>query len=153
MPEKGQGMATVVFYEKPGCINNTRQKQLLIEAGHAVDARNLLTTDWRVDELRSYFSDMPLIEWFNPSAPAIKSGDVVPAEINEEQTLILMQQDPLLIRRPLMRVGNTRRAGFNTDDVNSWIGLPAGAETDSANLEACPRTDSYRCDIIPGKPA
>ena len=146
-------MATVVFYEKPGCINNTRQKQLLTEAGHAVNARNLLTTDWQVDELRSYFSGMPLKEWFNPSAPAIKNGDVLPAELDEEQTLVLMQHDPLLIRRPLMKVGNARRAGFNADDVNNWIGLSASAEKDSTNLETCPRLDNHRCDITPGKPA
>jgi nitrogenase-associated protein len=146
-------MATVVFYEKPGCINNTRQKQLLNEAGHVVDARNLLTTDWQVDELRSYFSGMPFTEWFNPSAPAIKSGEVVPAELDEEQTLVLMQRDPLLIRRPLMKVGNARRAGFNADDINKWIGLSASAEKDSTTLETCPRLDNHRCDITPGKPA
>jgi hypothetical protein len=29
-------MATVHFYEKPGCINNTRQKKILAAAGHEV---------------------------------------------------------------------------------------------------------------------
>ena len=60
--EADAGMATVVFYEKPGCINNTRQKRLLVEAGHTVDARNLLTTNWLIDGLRSYFDGMPLSE-------------------------------------------------------------------------------------------
>lgn len=145
-------MATIVLYEKPGCINNARQKQLLTEAGHVVDARNLLTADWQLDELRSYFSGMPLTEWFNPSAPAIKKGDIVPAELDEDQTLVLMQQDPLLIRRPLMRVGNTRRAGFNFDDIHNWIGLSPDTEKHNANLEACPRTDNSHCDIIPKTP-
>lgn len=146
-------MATVVFYEKPGCINNTRQKELLTAAGHAVDARSLLTADWQVDELRRYFSGLPLTEWFNPSAPAIRNGDIAPAELDEEKALILMQQDPLLIRRPLMRAGNTRRAGFNFDDVDNWIGLSPDTEVHNANLEACPRTDSRYCAITPGKPA
>ncbi|MBI1424317.1 MAG: hypothetical protein GC149_12685 [Gammaproteobacteria bacterium] len=39
-------MAEIVFYEKPGCGNNTRQKALLAAAGHHVIARNLLTEPW-----------------------------------------------------------------------------------------------------------
>ncbi|WP_217995184.1 hypothetical protein [Methylogaea oryzae] len=35
-------MATVLFWEKPGCVNNARQKRLLQEAGHTVLARDLL---------------------------------------------------------------------------------------------------------------
>ncbi len=138
-------MVTVVFYEKPGCINNTKQKRLLAEAGHRVDARNLLTAHWRIDELRSYFEGMPLSEWFNPSAPAIKNGEIVPAALDEEQTLLLMQHDPLLIRRPLMQVGDARRAGFDVDQVNNWIGLAIGAAAET-NLEACPRTDNHHCE-------
>ncbi len=145
-------MVTVVFYEKPGCINNTRQKQLLVEAGHRVDARNLLTANWHVDELRSYFDGMPLREWFNPAAPAIKNGDVVPAALDEEQTLALMQQDPLLIRRPLMQVGEKRRAGFDVNDVNNWIGLQVAPAIAGADMEACPRTDNHHCEISRKQP-
>jgi len=48
-------MATVTFYEKPGCINNTRQKKLLAAAGHQVVALNLLTEAWQPDRLRPFF--------------------------------------------------------------------------------------------------
>ena len=34
-------MATVVFYEKPGCGNNTKQKVWLAASGHTVLAKNL----------------------------------------------------------------------------------------------------------------
>ena len=44
-------MAEVIFYEKPGCINNTKQKALLQAAGHLVDARNLLTESWSSESL------------------------------------------------------------------------------------------------------
>jgi len=32
-------MATVLFYAKFGCFNNTRQQMLLAAAGHTVQAR------------------------------------------------------------------------------------------------------------------
>lgn len=78
-------------------------------------------------------------EWFNRSAPRIKSGEVVPEQCTAEQTLALMVDDPLLIRRPLMAVGEQRRVGFDPQAVEAWIGLDA-KPTDHGDLEACPRS-------------
>ncbi len=130
-------MATVYFYEKTGCINNTRQKALLIAAGHEVIAKNLLIEPWAKVRLRAFFGTRPVSEWFNYSAPAIKHGEVHPKKLDKEQALDLMLQQPLLIRRPLMQVGNECRAGFDTKAVDEWIGLTA-VESDK-DLETCPR--------------
>jgi nitrogenase-associated protein len=118
-------MAQVLFYEKPGCINNTRQKEILRQAGHTVVAMNLLTENWatKENELRSFFADKPVHEWFNRSAPAIKQGIIDPKKVTAEQAISLMQSDPLLIRRPLMQSGNQRMAGFNEQEVMRWLGL------------------------------
>lgn len=133
-------MATIVFYEKLGCINNTRQKRLLQSAGHRVIARNLLAEPWEPKELREYFNGLPVSEWLNASAPRVKSGEVSPDKYHDEELLQLMTEDPLLIRRPLMRVGNERIAGFDHRRVAAWIGLPTTAAVDG--LEHCPRTDT-----------
>ena len=58
-------MTKVIFYEKPGCINNAKQKALLWAAGHEVIAYNLLKTPWTVASLRPFFGDRPVTEWFN----------------------------------------------------------------------------------------
>ena len=131
-------MTTVIFYEKPGCINNTKQKALLSTAGHQVDARNLLTTLWTGETLRQFFGSRPIVEWFNYSAPRIKSGEVVPAQLDESQALALMIADPLLIRRPLMQVENRCEVGFDREKIDSWIGL-ALTKNDQEDLENCPR--------------
>ena len=144
-------MVTVHFYEKPGCINNTRQRAMLTAAGHTLELHNLLIETWTVEELRLFFGDRPLPDWFNPSAPAIKSGEVIPAQLNEETALALMVRNPLLIRRPLMQVGDRREVGFNLDLVEEWIGLRAidvsGADGDersgNPDLETCPRSVSH----------
>jgi arsenate reductase-like glutaredoxin family protein len=36
-------VATITFYQKPGCRTNARQEQMLEAAGHAVTAKSLLT--------------------------------------------------------------------------------------------------------------
>lgn len=131
-------MATVTFYEKPGCINNTRQKKLLAAAGHQVIARNLLTEAWQAERLRDFFGSLPVRDWFNYSAPAIKYGEVEPDKLSEQQALTLMLDNPLLIRRPLMQVGDGFMAGFDQQAIDSWIGLKE-IETDH-DPESCPRT-------------
>ena len=129
-------MATLEFYEKPGCINNTRQKQLLRQAGHVVIEHDLLQTEWTEECLMAFFSGLPVRDWFNPSAPQIKSGEVNPEHCSMQQALRLMCETPLLIRRPLMRVGHKTMVGFAQDAVQAWIGLQA---TKDADLETCPR--------------
>jgi len=130
-------MATVTFYEKPGCINNARQKKLLAAAGHEVVALNLLTETWQPERLRSFFGKLAVRNWFNYSAPAIKQGDIEPESLNEQEALALMVKNPLLIRRPLMQVGDRTMAGFDQYAVDNWIGL---TETKSyQDMESCPR--------------
>lgn len=130
-------MATVVFYEKPGCANNTKQKVMLAAAGHTVWARNLLTERWTAAKLRPFFGDLPVPQWFNLSAPRIREGDVDHERVTETEALVLMLADPLLIRRPLMEAEGEYRAGFDQDAVDAWIGL--GKKT-GADLETCPRS-------------
>jgi nitrogenase-associated protein len=134
-------MAEVWFYEKPGCVNNTRQKKLLIQSGHQVISQNLLEVDWSTEDLRAFFGDTPVVNWFNYSAPAIKDGWIEPDTLNEMQAINLMRCEPLLIRRPLMRIGENRMAGFEVDEVDRLIGLTNisnGVEMQQA-LESCPQ--------------
>ncbi|MEH2377019.1 ArsC/Spx/MgsR family protein [Nostoc sp.] len=116
-------MARVIFYSKPGCKGGTKQKVLLTAAGHEVIPYNLLTEPWTVERLRSFFGDRPVAEWFNPSAPKIKSGEVVPEKTDAETALQLMLREPLLIRRPLLEIGEHREVGFDVEKIDAWIGL------------------------------
>jgi nitrogenase-associated protein len=128
-------MATVVFYEKPGCANNTRQKVMLAAAGHTVLAKSLLAEKWNAPRLQAFFGALPVAEWFNPSAPRIKSGEVRPAALDESAALALMLADPLLIRRPLMEVDGQRRVGFDQEAVDRWLGL--SSKMPREDLETC----------------
>lgn len=137
-------MARVLFFEKPGCINNTRQKKLLAESGHEVEARNLLTEPWTPERLRPFFGARPVAEWFNRSSPKVKSGAVVPERIAADQALAAMCADPLLIRRPLIQVGDRRECGFDESLVDAWIGLGSRP----AMGEDCPRSGGPSCDRV-----
>lgn len=133
-------MTTVVFYEKPGCVNNTRQKAMLRAGGHVVIGKDLLTENWTPQSLRPYFGDLPVAQWFNRSAPRIKNGEVLPELMDEQGALAAMVRDPLLIRRPLMQARGECRAGFDVVSVAAWIGLSAEPSS-GGDLESCPRAD------------
>lgn len=134
-------MVKVIFYEKPGCINNTKQKALLTTAGHEVEAHSLLTTSWTPESLRPFFGQKPVVEWFNYTAPRIKSGEVIPNQLDEATALTLMIADPLLIRRPLIQVADVYQMGFDPVQIDAWIGLnPEKPITE--DLETCPRSKS-----------
>ena len=128
-------MSTVVFYEKPGCGNNTKQKVWLAASGHTVVARNLLIEKWSAARLRPFFGDLPVGQWFNSSAPRVKSGEVNPDALDADTALGMMIAEPLLIRRPLMEVEGEFRVGFDAKAVDAWIGLN---DTNPKAEESCP---------------
>lgn len=131
-------MAHVVFYEKPGCGGNTRQKQALSDSGHVVEARSLLSHPWTAEELRGFFGIRPVAEWFNRAHPKVKSGEIDPADFTAEQALALMLAEPLFIRRPLLQVGERRETGWDEDVVRAWIGQGGGGVG-----EGCPKGEAH----------
>jgi len=131
-------MADVIFYEKPGCISNTRQKQLLQNSGHSLTVRNLLYAPWTSSRLLAYFQNLPVSEWFNQSAPQITSGKLDPNAINKDEAIYRMLAEPILIRRPLMEVEGRKVVGFDADFIDELIGLDK-AENIEGDLESCSR--------------
>ncbi|EIZ79693.1 hypothetical protein WSK_1773 [Novosphingobium sp. Rr 2-17] len=132
----------VRFYEKPGCVTNKRQKALLIAAGHAVEARDLLAEPWTAGRLMAFFGALPPHQWFNRAAPAIKSGEVDPDGLDHATAMALLLADPLLIRRPLIEAGDWRCTGFDLAALDQAIGLPSVAP--EGPLEGCAHGESVR---------
>ena len=132
-------MADIIFYEKPGCINNARQKKILREAGHKVDARNLLTEPWTAARLLAFFNGLPVDAWFNQSAPAVKSGEINPDALSAEQAIRCMLGNPLLIRRPLMEIGFRKIVGFEARQVSDLIYETSVLRDD---MEVCPESNT-----------
>jgi len=131
-------MSHFVFFEKPGCGGNARQRSTLEAAGHTLERRNLLTAHWNAEALLAFLAPLPVPEWFNRAAPRIKSGEVVPDALSAEAALALLLAEPLLIRRPLMlnTADGSRMVGFDTAAVMAWIGLQPSAQR-PRSLEGC----------------
>lgn len=110
------------FYGKAGCKTNLRQRRLLKQAGVSMEEHNLLTTPWTPETLKPFFSGLALPERFNMTAPAIKSGEVDVVRLSEEEALRLMCEQPLLIRRPLLRLDDWFGCGFDREQLARLLG-------------------------------
>jgi len=136
-------MKVVIFYEKPGCSTNKKQKKNLKQEGCFVIERNLLQHGMSAAELRSFFDDMEVKEWFNPNAPKIKTGEIDLSTMSKESALNLFFMDPILIKRPLMIINNKRICGFDQDYIESLLGISlkekdshvCSADTESCNID------------------
>lgn len=136
---------TVIFWEKPGCIGNRQQKLVLRQHGVQLDVRDLLAQRWTAEALRPFFAAKAVAEWFNQSAPDVKSGAIDVFAVTEQQALDLMVSKPLLICRPLMQLGELRQSGFVTGDVLDHLNIQLEADKD---LQSCPMADvNEPCEV------
>lgn len=103
----------MIFYEKPGCAGNARQKQQLLRAGIDLEVRDLLSTPWDAASLKPFLDGHAVHEWFNPNAPDIKSGTLTPESLNKDEALALLIKEPILIKRPLIVYKETRILGYD----------------------------------------
>lgn len=138
-------MTHLVFFEKPGCGGNARQRAALEAAGHTLERRSLLAEAWTRESLLAFLAPLPVPAWFNRAAPRVKNGDVVPEELNAETALALLIAEPLLIRRPLMQRADdgSRHVGFDTAEIDAWVGLNP-AITAQPSLGGC-ASPTERC--------
>jgi len=116
-------MKVIIFYQKPGCSSNKKQKKILRAAGCTLIERNLMQHGMSPQELSSFFHDRPQHEWFNPNAPQIKTGHINPKNFSREEALNLLFMEPILIRRPLMVINNQRVSGFDKAKIETLLNV------------------------------
>lgn len=116
-------MKVILFYEKPGCSTNAKQKQALRDAGCMIITRNLLQHSMNEAELFTYLEKRPTAEWFNPNAPVIKNGELDPYALSAYEAMKLLMDDPILIRRPLISLEGECMCGFDTKAIETVLGL------------------------------
>lgn len=112
----------IIFYEKPGCSGNAKQKAFLQEAGHTLEVRSLLAWPWQRETLLAFMGHIPVPAWFNRAAPRVKSGEIDPEKLDREEALQMLLEDHLLIRRPLMmRDDGQTLVGFETAALAAFL--------------------------------
>lgn len=135
-------MAFIQFYEKPGCINGEKQKSILIEAGNTLECVNILEHPWSREELAPFFIENDPVLIMNYTAPAIKKGEIVPENLLYAEAVALMIENPILIKRPLIRVDGMSIQGFMDERLTPYL----GSWDRATDVVTCPNLVSASCD-------
>ena len=135
-------MAFIQFFEKPGCINGEKQKNILSEAGNALECVNILEHTWTREELAPFIAGKDPSLIMNHTAPAIKKGEIVPANLQYDEAVTRMIENPILIKRPLIRVDGMSIQGFTDERLTPYL----GSWDRKDDVATCPNLRSISCD-------
>ncbi len=130
---------SIVFSEKRGCGGNKRQKELLEHHGISLDVRSLLDTTWSKESLSSFFEGLTPKQMLNPFAPQVKEGRFRVEEFTKESLIEKMVEEPILIRRPLLQVGEVKLCGFDIARLNELLHVKMPL---SQTIHACLSSDA-----------
>jgi nitrogenase-associated protein len=114
-------MKKIIFYEKPGCAENRKQKDQLVAAGYEIETRDLTAEHWTPAGLRAFFADKPVSDWFDPNAPKILSGEIDPFAANPQAALVMMSVDPNLIKSPLLKLNGRCASGLDAAELDHFL--------------------------------
>ena len=70
------------------------------------------------EELKEVLQICPVEDLFSWKSPSFKALGLEPQSIDEDTLVSLMLEEPRLIRRPFLRVGNQIVIG---SDISSWL--------------------------------
>ncbi len=110
----------MLFVCYPKCSTCQKAKAFLEATGVAFDTRDIKTENPSYEELKDWHrkSGLPLRRFFNTSGlqyRALELKDKLPAMSDDEQ-LRLLATDGMLVKRPLLIVGDTVLVGFREAD-------------------------------------
>lgn len=137
----------VKFYQKPGCINNTKQIRLLQDKGHELEIHSIFDIKWTKETLKPFFGNKPLDKWINYTAPRIKNGEIKVELLTEDTALAAMIEDGFLIKRPLIEANGCFCSGFDDELVNLLLQDEGESEINQKDVLVCPQiANSNKCD-------
>lgn len=136
------GMAKILFFEKPGCINNEKQKKILLAAGHNLQCIDILKYPWDFDRLLPFIKDKEPEQIINRTAPAVKQGKIDPSRLSFSEAMALMIENPILIKRPLIEVEGLCMQGFEDSMLTPYLGNWDKSE----DVITCPNLQTISCD-------
>ena len=128
----------ITFYEKPGCAGNKKQKEILSLNGLSFHIKSILDTHWTSDTLTPFFDGLDKHEIINTFAPQIKNNEIDINDYSKEELIDIMCQNPILIKRPLLQIGQNYICGFDIPKINALLGIEI---CEHISLSTCQKSD------------
>jgi arsenate reductase (glutaredoxin) len=129
----------ILFYEKTGCMGNAKQKKLLSDYGIKFKILSLLDTKWNFENLSDFFNGLTKDEIINPFAPSEELEKIDILSISKDDLINYMIKHPILIKRPLISIGEVKICGFDIPKINSALKLHI---CEKLTINSCPNEDN-----------
>lgn len=81
-------------------------KAELSQKGITLDERDFFSQRFDVEELRALIGDRPVADYFSFNSPSYKKLGLSREDLSDEQLLGMMVEEPRMVRRPLIRIGD-----------------------------------------------
>ena len=110
----------MLFVQYPTCSTCKKAKKWLEGRGVAFERRHIVEENPSVDELRQWHaaSGLPLRRFFNTSGMRYRElglKDKIPT-MSEDELFELLASDGMLVKRPILVLGDTVLVGFKEAD-------------------------------------
>jgi arsenate reductase-like glutaredoxin family protein len=94
----------------------------LDQEGSSYKTIDIFRTPLGVDDLRALLGGRSPADLFSWKSPQAKLRGITPGSRTDEELLQLMSEEPRLIRRPLVRVGDDLVIGADVARIKSLVG-------------------------------
>lgn len=91
------------------------------DLGAELDERDYAKSALSAAELADLFAGRDPRDFLNPRSPAFKAMGLAAKTLSAEQALVLMAQEPNLIKRPIVIAGKQIIAGFDRDRLRAAL--------------------------------
>jgi arsenate reductase-like glutaredoxin family protein len=81
-------------------------KAELSQKGITLEERDFFSQRFDEQELRVLIGDRPVVDYFSFNSPSFKKLGLSREDLSDEQLLRMMVEEPRMVRRPLIQVGD-----------------------------------------------
>jgi arsenate reductase-like glutaredoxin family protein len=93
----------------------------LTQAGVHFEVIDIFRKPLSVDQLRSLLGATPVSELFSWKSPQARARGITPGTRSDAELLELMTEEPRLIRRPLVRIGDQLVIGADVPRITTLV--------------------------------
>lgn len=100
-------------------------RELLVQKGYAVAERDYFKEPFSEAELRGLIAEAGeagAAAVFASRSPALKKRGLAAAELSDERKVSLMLEEPRLVRRPIVRLGDRLIIGASVKAITEALG-------------------------------
>ena len=115
-------MATKLdFYCWVRCTTCRKAKDFLLQNKLEINERDFFKNRFTKDDIRDLVKDKPASEMFNFRSPSFKRLGLSKEDLNDNELIDLMLQEPRLIRRPIVRIEDKVYFGADRSALESLV--------------------------------